>query len=167
MTNKEEPEKLLDNILEFDCWPTKEELIKKAIDKLKELGYSASADIDSNVINVMCEHGKICRVISLIDDCPEKGFPWSIDNVYDYDTIKDNVKQLKPLCQICKKRKTIEYMFDGDVLKFWDKEKSESGDFEEIDLNDIIDWYAVNNKAIERMKEIFPKGTKFVDVDEE
>jgi hypothetical protein len=65
--------------------------------------------------------------------------------------------------------KTIEYMFDDDVLKFWDKEKSDSGnkDFEEIDLNDLIDWTKVNNKAIQQMKEMYPKSTIFVDKDEE
>lgn len=65
------------------------------------------------------------------------------------------------------KGKIIEYMFDGDILKFWEKEESESDDHdsEEIDLNDLIDWDAINNKAIQSMKDQFPKGTIFIDID--
>jgi hypothetical protein len=59
------------------------------------------------------------------------------------------------------KGKTIEYMFDDDVLKFWDKEEAadDESNFEEIDLNDLIDWDTVNDKALQAMKEQFPKGT--------
>ena len=69
---------------------------------------------------------------------------------------------------IVEKGKTVEYMFDDDVLKFWDKEKAadDESNFEEIDLNDLIDWDTVNNKAIQAMKEQFPKDTIFVDIDD-
>lgn len=167
---KVEPEKLWEILGDYDHWSTRKELIKEVTDKLKELGYSTSMDKDPNIINVICEHGKICRYILLVEEFPEiEEFPWSIDNIYDYDTIKDNDEQLKLSCQICRKIKTVEYLFDGDALKFWDKEKFESGNhgFEEIDLNDFIDWDGVIDKALKSMKEKFRKGTIFVDTDEE
>jgi hypothetical protein len=62
------------------------------------------------------------------------------------------------------KERTVEYKFDDDVLKFWEDAalESENEDFNEVDLNDLIDWDTVNDKAIQTMKEQFPKGTKFV-----
>ena len=59
-------------------------------------------------------------------------------------------------------------MFDGDALKFWDKETEEPDniDFEEIDLNDFINWDEVNNKALKEMKEKYPKKTIFVNTEE-
>lgn len=64
-------------------------------------------------------------------------------------------------------RKTVQYMFDGDALKFWDKDEEFSGPFEEIDLNNLINWDEVNNKALKEMKEKYPECTIFVDIDEE
>lgn len=155
MTHKEEPEKLFD-MLEYDCWPSKDEMIKDITDKLRELGYSTKEHIDPDVINIICEHGKICRVLLLHKDKSEGEYPWSINDICDYDSIPNR-------CQTCRKRKTIEYMFDGDALKFWNKDSPNK--FDEIDLNDLIDWDKVNSKALEEMKEKFPKSTTFVDID--
>jgi hypothetical protein len=154
MTNKEEPEKLFEI---FDCqfWDNKEEMAKDVTDKLRELGYSTNDGIDPNTINIICEHGKVCRTVLLAQY--EEG-DWVFD-IRDDDSIKDR-------CQICRIKKTIQYMFDGDALKFWDKEE-DPGSFEEIDLNDFINWDEVNDKAIKEMKEKYPKGTIFVDIDEE
>ena len=68
-------------------------------------------------------------------------------------------------CQICSKRKTIEYMFDGDALKFWDSEDY-SGNFDEIDVNDFIDMDEVNCKVIKAMKEKYSKGTLFINIED-
>ncbi len=160
MINKEEPEKLFEI---FDCyhWSTIEDLIKEVTDELTKIGYSVNIDKDTNVINIICEHGKICRAILLEEELLEtEEFPWTIADICDYDTIKDR-------CQICRKRKTIQYMFDGYALKFWDKEEEFSGPFEEIDLNDFINWDEINDKAIKEMKEKYPEETIFVDIDEE
>ena len=73
----------------------------------------------------------------------------------DDDSIKDR-------CQICITR-TIQYMFDGDALKFWDKIEDPE-EFEEIDLNDFINWDEVNDKAIKEMKEKYSKGTIFENI---
>lgn len=156
----EEPEKLFKI---FDCyhWSTIEELIKEVTDELTKIGYSVNIDKDTNVLNVICEHGKICRVILLLEEFPEtEEFPWSIADICDYDTIKDR-------CQICRKRKTIKYMFDGDELKFWKEEDGDSSTHEEIYLNDLINWDEVNGKALKKMKEKYPEGTIFVNIDEE
>ena len=153
--NKEEPEKLFE-IFEDQLWNDKETIITDITDKLIEFGYSTSHDLDPNIVNVICEHGKICRNILLTEDSDGD---WTFD-ISDDDSIKDR-------CQICRKRKTIHYMFDGDALKFWDKETEEHDniDFEEINLDDFINWDEVNNKALKEMKEKYPKGTIFVDID--
>ncbi len=151
MTNKEEPEKLFE-IFDFKFWDSKEEMVKEIMDKLKELGYSTNEDIGPNTINIICEHGKVCRTILLAQY--EEG-DWVFD-IRDDDSVKDR-------CQICGLRKTIQYRFDEDALKYWDK-KEDPESYEEIDLNDLINWDEVNNKAIEMMKEKYPKGTIFVDV---
>ena len=65
------------------------------------------------------------------------------------------------------KRKIVKYMFDGDELKFWDEKNDETGDFDIIDLNNYIDWHKVGNIALEEMKSRYPKGTVFIDIDEE
>lgn len=57
----------------------------------------------------------------------------------------------------------VQYMFDGDELKFWKKGDENNSDY--IDLNEFIDWKSVYDKALGIMKEKFPKGTKFVDID--
>jgi len=57
----------------------------------------------------------------------------------------------------------VEYMFDGDELKFWDVNDPDNHD--EIDLNELIDWDEVYEKAVIEMKEYFKEGTKFIDVD--
>lgn len=62
--------------------------------------------------------------------------------------------------------KTIEYYFDGDALKYWDKEIG-AENFEEIDLNDFINWEEVYKKGEISMRENFPKGTVFVHIDDE
>ncbi len=152
MTNKEEPEKLFE-IFDSQFWDSKEEMLKDITEKLKELGYSTNEDVDPDTINVICEHEKICRKILLAQY--EEGY-WVFD-IRDDDSIKDR-------CQICGLRKTIQYRFDEEVLKYWDK-KEDPESYEEIDLNDLINWDEVNNKAIEMMKEKYPKGTIFVDVD--
>jgi len=153
MSNKEEPEKLFEI---FDqLWDSKEEMVKDITDKLKEFGYSTTENIDQDVINVMCEHEKVCRIVMLTQY--EEG-DWVFD-IRDDDSIKD-------ICQICRIKKTIQYMFDGDALKYWNKDEEFSGPFEEIDLNGFINWDEVNNKAIEEMKERYPKNTIFVDIDE-
>lgn len=152
MTNKEEPEKLFD-IFDSQFWDSKEKMVKDITDKLKEFGYSTNEDIDQNTINIICEHGKVCRTVLLAQY--EEG-DWVFD-IRDDDSIKDR-------CQKCRKRKTVKYRFDGDYLKYWDKEEDPES-YEEIDLNDFINWDSVNNKAIEIMKERYPKGTTFVDVD--
>ena len=154
MSNKEEPEKLFEI---FDCqfWDSKEDIIKDVTAKLREFGYSINSDIDPNIINVICEHGKVCRTILFTED-EEGGLEFDIR---DDDSIKDR-------CQICRKRTTIQYMFDGDALKFWENDEDQ-GEFEEIDLNDFINWDEVNDKALKEMKEKYPKGTIFVDIEEE
>ena len=154
--SKEEPEKLLE-IFEDELWGNKEAIIVDITDKLIEFGYSISSDLDPNIINVLCEHGKVCRIVILSEDLDGD---WKFD-ISDDDSIKDR-------CQICRKRRTIHYMFDGDALKFWEKETEDSNiDFEEINLDDFINWDDVNNKAIKEMKEKYPKGTIFVDIEEE
>ena len=67
----------------------------------------------------------------------------------------DNIEEIK----------TIEYRFDRHVLQFWDREDPDN--FNEIDLNDIIDWDEINDEAMKMMEERFPKGTIFVDADNE
>ena len=63
--------------------------------------------------------------------------------------------------------RTINYYFDNDTLKYWD-EKDDASNFEEIDLNDFIDWKEVYKKAEAAMMDNFPKGTKFVhNIDDE
>ncbi len=57
-------------------------------------------------------------------------------------------------------------MFDGGAPKFWNKEDGQ-GKFDEIDSNDFINWDEVNDKALKEMKERYPKGTIFIDIDEE
>ena len=153
----EEPEKLFE-IFEDKLWDNNENIVIDITDKLIELRYSVSSNLeDPNIINVICEHGKVCRTILLSEDSDRD---WTFD-ISDDDSIKDR-------CQICRKRKTIHYMFDGDALKFWDKETEEPNniDFEEIDLNDFINWDEVNNKAIKEMKEKYPKKTIFVNIEE-
>jgi len=159
MTNKEEPEKLFEI---FDCqfWDSKEEMVKNVTDKLREFGYSTNDGIGPNTINVICEHGKVCRTVLLKEPEEEPGKGIWIFDIRDDDSIKDR-------CQICRIRKTIQYMFDGDALKFWDKDEEFSGPFEEIDLNNLINWDEVNNKALKEMKEKYPECTIFVDIDEE
>ena len=155
--NKEEPEKLFE-IFEDQFWDNKETIIKDITDKLRELGYSTKDDLDPDVVDIICEHGKVCRIVLLLENSDGD---WTFE-FSDDDSIKDR-------CQICRKRKTIHYIFDGDALKYWDKETEEPNniDFEEIDLNDFINWDEVNNKALKEMKEKYPKGTIFVDIDEE
>lgn len=159
MTNKEEPEKILE-IFSCRSWDNKEDLIKGMTDKLKEFGYSTSDSGYPNAINIICEHKKPCRLILFATGLPSPG-EWTFD-ISDADTIRNR-------CKICRKRKTIKYMFDGDALKFWDGENDTNSkvDIEEIDLNDLVDWDRVNNKAIDLMKEKYPKGTIFVDTDNE
>lgn len=152
---EEEPEKLFESF-NHDGWHNKEEIVKDIKDKLRELGYSTKDDTDPNIMNVICEHGKVCRVILLYDDKTDED-PWSFD-IEDYDSIPDR-------CQICREAKTIEYMFDGDALKFWDETDS-LGKFDEIDLNDFIDWDEVSQMGLKKLKEKFPKNTIFIDVDE-
>jgi len=65
------------------------------------------------------------------------------------------------------KVKIVEYMFDGDELKFWDHKDKDCEIIDEIDLNDFIDWNEVNEKAINQMKELFSKETKFINIDED
>lgn len=153
MTNKEEPEKLFEI---FDCqfWDSKEEMVKDITDKLREFGYSTTENIDQNTINLICGHEKVCRTVLLAQY--EEG-DWVFD-IRDDDSIKDR-------CQICRIKKTIQYMFDGDALKYWNKDE-DPGSFEEIDLNDFINWDEVNDKALKEMKERYPKNTIFVDIDE-
>ena len=155
MSNKEEPEKLYEI---FGCygWSNKEEMVNDITNKLRELGYSTKDGLDSDIINVVCEHRKVCRIIPLLK---ESDGIWHFEDICDHDSILDR-------CQICRKRKTIAYMFDDDALKFWNKE-DDPGDFDEIDLNDFISWDEVNDIAIKVMKDKFPKGTIFTDVDNE
>ena len=151
--NKEEPEKLFE-IFEDRSWDNKEAIIVDITDKLIEFGYSTSVDLDPNIINIICEHRKVCRVTLLSEDSDGE---WTFD-ISDDDSIKDR-------CQICRKREIVEYMFDGDALKFWDK--GDPDGFDEIDLNDFINWDEVDNKALKEMKEKYSKGTIFVNIDEE
>jgi hypothetical protein len=66
------------------------------------------------------------------------------------------------------KERTVAYKFEDDVLKFWEDDafESENEDFNEIDINDLIDWDTVNGKAIQAMKEQYPKGTTFICMDD-
>ena len=149
----EEPEKLFE-IFDARSWDNNESIIIDIKDKLIELGYSTKDDLDPNIINVICEHRKICRTILLSEDSDGD---WTFD-ISDNDSIKDR-------CQVCRKKEIIEYMFDGDALKFW--EKGDPDGFDEIDLNDFINWDEVNNKGLKDMKERYSKRTIFVDIDEE
>ncbi len=72
--------------------------------------------------------------------------------------IKDNSK-----INSNSKVNVVEYMFDGDELKFWDA--NDPDNYDEIDLNELIDWNEVYEKAVIEMKEYFKEGTKFIDVD--
>lgn len=159
MSDREDPEKILE-ILSRQTWDSKPNMIKDITDKLREFGYSTSDSVYPNAINIICEHGKVCRLVLFIAGCPFPG-EWTFD-ISDADTIRNR-------CKICRRRKTIKYMFDGDALKFWDGENDTNSkvDIEEIDLNDLIDWDRVNNKAIDQMKEKYPKGTVFVNTDDE
>jgi len=58
----------------------------------------------------------------------------------------------------------IEYYFDGDDLKYW-KEGDEGVDFKEIEVNND-DGRQRYTKAIKKMKNEFPKSTKFIDKEE-
>ncbi len=64
MTNKEEPEKLFE-IYDYQFWDSKEEMARDITDRLREIGYSTKDGIDSNTINVICEHEKVCRTVLL------------------------------------------------------------------------------------------------------
>lgn len=67
--------------------------------------------------------------------------------------------------EIHNKHLVIEYMFDGDSLKYWE-EGDEGIGFEEIEV-DNDNGRSRYNKAIKEMKTNFPKTTKFIDVDSE
>lgn len=150
---KEEPEKLL-KMFEYYSWEDREGMIKDITSELNELGYSIKNDLDSGDINVICEHDKVCRTIQLIENLTGE---WIFD-ISDDDSIKDR-------CQICRRTKIIKYVFDGDILNFWDE--YDADDDEEIDLNELIDWVDVHNKALAILKDKFPKGTIFINTIEE
>jgi len=59
----------------------------------------------------------------------------------------------------------IEYAFDGDALKYWEK-GDEAVDFKEIEV-DNDNGKQRYKKAIKEMKKEFPKTTKFIDIDED
>lgn len=60
------------------------------------------------------------------------------------------------------KEKIIEYKFERNKLRFWNKETGK--EYKEIDLDEFIDWKKVHNKGLEKMKRTFPKETKFVNI---
>lgn len=106
---------------------------------------------------------------------PGTGLP---DWIYtDFEYVKN-----KTLCQKCdfkyhdefqekddeihNRHLVIEYMFDDDELKYW-----EEGNAWDYDDNVVCDTYNYGykkayEKALKEMKSKYPKGTKFVNVDE-
>jgi hypothetical protein len=79
---------------------------------------------------------------------------------------KECIKELEQKdIEIKNKSPTIEYMFDGDELKYWRK-----GDNDELLGKIEIDCDNGKNRyerALEEMKSRFQKRTRFIDIDEE
>ncbi len=78
------------------------------------------------------------------------------EHIKEFEQKNEDIKNKNPI---------IEYMFDGDELKYWRK-GDDDGLLEKIEI-DCDDGKNRYKNALKEMKNRFPKRTKFIDIDEE